>query len=251
MADVYELKEFLTYRPSMPDPILSHGLMYEGTRVIVYGKYKSLKSMVATRFALAVSRGDQWLGFDTPYGGLDTMYLQLEIPNPMLQQRMIKMNLIPSNNIKPHKLFIWTNHSLKIDMDEGYKLIQEQLRIYKPKILIIDPIYKIVSGDLLSTVHIQKLTDWIDRLVDEFGLSIMLVHHTRKGAYDEWGSDDMLGSVIFSAWADSIIKITRSSNTQVEVKFEVVRHATEEIEPRYFQIDLNTLSFVSSNGKVI
>lgn len=249
--DVMEIGDFLTYKPTMPDAIVSSGLMYTGSRMIVYGKYKSLKSMLAARFAIAVSRGESWLGFDTIRGGIDTMYLQLEIPNPMLQDRLKKMTLIPSSNIKPGKLWIWTQHSLKIDTQEGYDLVDEMLTKYKPKVLIIDPIYKIVSGDLLSTIHIQKLVDWIDMLVDKHGLSILLVHHTRKGAYEEWGSDDMLGSVIFSAWADTICKVERQQDKHILVKFDVVRHATEEIEPRHFEVDLNTLSFTQNSNRTI
>ncbi len=251
MAEPMELGEFLKFQPVMPDIIVSNGIMYTGSRVIIYGKYKSLKSMLAARFALAVSKGDKWLGFDTKAGGIDTMYLQLEIPTPMLQERIKKMSLLPSANIKPQKLWIWTVHSLKIDTDEGFKQVDEMLTKYKPKVLIIDPIYKIVSGDLLSTVHIQKLVDWIDMLVEKHQLSILMVHHTRKGAYEEWGSDDMLGSVIFSAWADTIIKIERKQENHVQVKFDVVRHATKEIEAQDFVVDLNTLSFIPTTGRVI
>ena len=209
--------------------------------------------MLATRFALAVSRGEQWLGFDTPKDGIDTLYLQLEIPNPMLQERIKKMvDGKPLPKTFKHKLFIWTNHTLKIDTDEGYKELEAKIELYKPKVLIIDPIYKIVSGDMLSTDYVRKLVDWIDTIVDKYGLSVLMVHHTKKGVQDEaWGNnDDMLGSVIFSAWADTIIKVERKESSKLMVKFETVRHATEEILPKEFTVDLKNLSFIPT-GRVI
>ena len=144
------------------------------------------------------------------------------------------------------KMWIWTEPSLKLDMEIGFTKLDDMLTKYKPKVLIIDPVYKVVSGDLLSTQHIQKFVDWVDILVDRHQLSVILVHHTRKGAYEEWGSDDMLGSVIFSAWADTIMKVERRHNTEIVVRFDVVRHATEELPPRIYDVDLNTLSFIDT-----
>lgn len=241
-----ELGDFLTYHPVMPIPILSHGLMYTGSRVILYGKYKSLKSMLAMNLALMISRGERWLSYDSPIGGTDVMYLQLEIPNPMLQSRLLKMVAGRTKLTRHAKMWIWTEPSLKLDMEIGFTKLDDMLTKYKPKVLIIDPVYKVVSGDLLSTQHIQKFVDWVDILVDRHQLSVILVHHTRKGAYEEWGSDDMLGSVIFSAWADTIMKVERRHNTEIVVRFDVVRHATEELPPRIYDVDLNTLSFIDT-----
>ena len=243
MGEPFELEDFLKWNPPQLSPIISDGLMYTGCKIIIYGKYKSLKSMLATRLCLSIANGKTWLGFNTVKSSI--MYLQLEIPNPMLQERIKKMVPINTNNRAP--FYIWTEPTIKIDTDDGFKRIEQEIIKYHPKVLVIDPIYKIVSGDLLSTSHIQKLTDWIDRLINDYQLSIVLVHHTRKGAYEEWGSDDMLGSVIFSAWADSIVKIERKQDKEVVVKFEVVRHAQVELPPRVFNVDLDTSDFTKSD----
>ena len=239
-----ELSDFLTYTPVLPTPVIGSGLLYTGSRAIIYGKYKSLKSMLAMWCALKISRGERWLSYDTVAS--DVMYLQLEIPNPMLQSRLIKMISGLPSTLSRHKMWIWTEPTIKLDMEAGYGKLDDMLTKYKPKVLIIDPIYKVVSGDLLSTQHIQKFVDWVDTLVDKHQISVILVHHTRKGAYEDWGSDDMLGSVIFSAWADTIMKIERRQNTEVVIRFDVVRHATEELPPRIYEVDLTKLAFVDT-----
>ena len=250
MAEPMELDDFLRYQPVPAIPIIGSGLMYSGSRVLLYGKYKTMKSMLALRLALALSRGESWMGFETIKGGCDVMYLQLEIPNPMLQERIRKMLLNAGPNPTGHKLYIWTQPTMKLDTPEGYQLLSDMLAKYKPKVLIIDPIYKVVSGDLLSTVHIQKLVDWVDLLVDTHQLALMMVHHSRKGAYEEWGSDDMLGSVIFSAWADSILKVERRGSNEIVMHFDVVRHATEELPARIYKVDLTNISFANT-GRTI
>jgi RecA-family ATPase len=118
-------------------------------------------------------------------------------------------------------------------------------------LVVIDPIYKIVSGDLLSANHIQKLTDWLDILMETHGVSIVLVHHSRKGSgEDTWGSDNMLGSSIFNNWADSIIEIQRQQFAEVLVKFENIRHAKTDIGGKYYTVDLSNLSFNNSSRTI-
>lgn len=252
MADPIELSEFLKWQPEKLEPIISDGILYEGSKAIIYGKYKSLKSMLAIRLGLSIVNGTKWLGFET--SPVDVLYLQLEIVAPMLQERLKAMTetsvgkngrVIPNSNSKlPKSLWLWTEKTIKIDTQEGFERVSEWVNKLKPKLLIIDPIYKIVSGDLLSTNHIQKLTDWLDSLMDNHELSMILVHHSKKGTGDdEWGTDNMLGSSVFNNWADSIIEIQRHAFDQVVVKFENIRHAKKEISPRFFQVDLQNLEF--------
>jgi len=249
VAEPRELEEFLTWKPGKLVPILSKGIMYEGTRVFIYGRYKTMKSMLALRFALAVSRGCPWLGFDTPVEGRSVMLLQLEIPEPMLHKRVMKMVLdaIPQKQ----KMWIWTEPFLKLDTPGGWARINQYLTKYQPQVLILDPIYKLMSGDLTATAPVQKLTSDIDRLMAEHpGLAIMLVHHTRKESADAtraWGSsDDMYGNMIFSAWADSLIRLERGKYNEINVEFPVLRHAEEEIAPMTlffngYQLDFDTV----------
>jgi RecA-family ATPase len=261
LADPIELDAFLKRQPVILKPIIGDGILYEGSKAIIYGKYKSLKSMLAIRLCLSVIHGDKWLGFDTT--PTNVLYLQLEIVEPMLQERLKTMLVkttvgngvgIPNGNGNkppPKKLWLWTEKTIKIDTQEGFDRVSAEIGRFKPGLVVIDPIYKIVSGDLLSTNHIQKLTDWLDTLMDAHGISIVLVHHSRKGSGEEtWGSDNMLGSSIFNNWADSIIEIQRQSFSDVLVKFENIRHSKTDIGGRYFDVDLSNLSFNASGRTV-
>ena len=227
-------------------PILNKGIMYEGTRVFIYGKYKTLKSMLALRFALAVSRGCPWLGFDTPLDGRSVMLLQLEIPEPMLHVRITKMVNDGVPQLKP--LWLWTEPFLKIDTADGWAKVDKYVTKYEPDVLILDPVYKLMSGDLTATAPVQHLTDDVDRLIAKHRkMAVMLVHHTRKETPDSnraWGSsDDMYGNMIFSAWADSLIRLERGRYDEIKVEFPVLRHAEEEIQELKLFFNGKTLDF--------
>lgn len=230
------LADFLAWEPDYPDSILERGLMYAETKTIIYGQYKSMKSMLAQRFALAVARGEPWLGFNTPELGASVFYVQSEIPHRQLQSRMRKMVGGRANLQK--ELTVWTERSLKLDQPTGMAKLERKLERYRPQVLIIDPIYKVITGDMKEQAQVNVFLDNMDGLIDKHGVTIVLISHSRKAISDPevWGSDDLLGSVFFSAWPDSIFKVTRAQSI-LTVKFEVLRHAEEDIEPIQINID--------------
>ena len=238
MADPIEINDFLIWTPPKLVPIISHGLMYAGSRVILYGRYKSLKSMLAMQFCLAVSRGEDWLGFQTTKQKV--MYLQLEVPAPQLHNRLTKMTK-HLNGTGHENLWLWNIPALKLDTWQGTKELQSKLEEFHPSVLVIDPLYKVVT----DTNAVTAFIDQIDTLKEAFGLSVFLVHHPRKGERgSEWGnSDDMLGDSKLLNWSDTVIRVERLSHSQVEVSFDVTRHAEEEIGKMVFDLDVNTLSF--------
>lgn len=233
MGEPQYLGNFLAWDAPKLVPIISDGIMYEGSKVILYGKYKTMKSMIAMRFALSVAEGTDWLGFGTNGGGKTVMYLQLEIPPPLLQRRFQAMNASPSN-----KVIVWTESNISIDTDEGMNRVEQAIEDFGPDVLILDPIYKVMSGNLVENSQVKTFIDRIDKLMDDFSpLSVMLVSHTRKGAYEEaWGSDDLIGGVFFSAWADSVIKLERIGHKRLKAHFEVIRHAEDEIPARVLEV---------------
>lgn len=192
---------------------------------------------------LAFAQGKPWLGFETPKEGVSCLYLQIELSHQMLQERVKQMTSksVPML-VEPH---VWTEHYIKLDIPAGIEVLDEGIQQVQPQVLIIDPVYKILSGNILEAHSVERLLDNLDILIAKYGISVILVSHSRKGAYEEWGSDDMLGSVFFSAWADTIIRLERGGDSSMTAKFEVVRHAKRELPSRTFALDRDNLDFVT------
>jgi RecA-family ATPase len=242
VADIREFNDFIGFKFPKLRAIISGGLMYEGNKVLLYGKYKSMKSMICMRLALNLSQGKPWLGFELPSEGISSMYLQLEMSEPLLQQRYLVMTGGHRKIEMKAPFHIWTEFFMKLDTDEGLNKLNEQLEKYHPAVLIVDPLYKIMTGNISEAQSVAKMLDGLDTILAEHPkMSMLLVNHTRKSSDgdDNWGSDDMIGSSIFSAWADSIIKIEKSDMegvAQIEAIFDVVRHATIDLDRRKFRV---------------
>ena len=240
------LQQILSRKPNYPKAIVGSGLLFAGTKMIMYGRYKAYKSMLGLDLAFSLTTGKSWIGFKTPPGGASVLYLQLEIGYELFGSRLRKADAfrdISKHLIQP--LSFWTQHWLKVDQPEGLKLVEHYVEELKPDVVIIDPLYKIVTGNLLTVLDMQKLVDALDILIGKFGVSVILISHTRKGMMDmgEWGSDDLIGSFVFSAWADTIIKVERRGGDRLGVKFDVVRHAEEELEEKEVMFNRDTLEF--------
>ena len=241
------LGDFLAWQPTPSVALIGGGLLYEQTRAVIYGRYKSYKSLVVARLALCLADGQPWLGFPVQEQGVTALYLQIELSHKMLQVRVKKMWPEGTPKVEP---YIWTEHFLKLDTDRGMLELDTVLEQTKPQVLIIDPVYKILSGNILEAVSVQRLLDNLDIMIAKHGCSVVLVSHTRKGSYEEWGSDDLLGSVFFSAWADTLIRLERST-TGLTAKFEVVRHAETELPARNYLFNRETLDFELDSGNLL
>ncbi len=244
-SEPQSLEEMLAWTPNFPPAIIGNGLLYERTKAILYGRYKNMKSMLALDLGFSLSCGEPWIGFDTPPEGTSVLYFQLEIPYQLLRLRVSqswKYRKVQNEKKKP--FYFWTEQWLKLDQDAGLNLMRYQVKKLKPELLIIDPLYKVISGNLLSAFDAQRLIDNVDTLIGEFGVSVLLVSHTPKGITDmgEWGSDDLIGSSFFSNWADTIIKVERKGGDRLQVKFDIVRHAMEELDPREVMFNRETLT---------
>lgn len=243
------LEEILSRKPNHPVPLVADGLLYAKTKMIIYGRYKHLKSMLGLDMAFALASGRDWIGFHTQASGIRVFYLQLEIPYGLLRTRLAKTWEGRRNNhqqlMDQENLRFWTQHFLKLDMTKGVFMLDHYLDQYKPDVLVIDPLYKVLSGNLLMGLDVQKLLDNLDMMIAKYGLSVVIIAHTRKGVADmgEWGSDDMIGSSYLSNWADTVIKIERRGADRLAVKFDVVRHAELELEQREVTFNRDTLEF--------
>lgn len=253
------LDDFLKWKPVYPDAIIGGGVLYARTKMIIYGRYKALKSMTLLGLARAIAAGQPWMGFETPKAGSKVIYLQLEIPHPLLHKRLTKMEMAwDAVNEKQaiqrirENLYVWTEPFLKLDRAEGIGTLKLYVEKLEPAVIMVDPIYKTISGNILDPNHVREVCDQIDIMLSEYEVSIVFAHHARKSAISEestfdLGSDDMLGAAVFSYWADTVVKIVKTAEKGDEIgltlNFDIIRHAEDLIEPKEVIFNRSDLMF--------
>ena len=262
--DPQKLGDFLKWEPSYPEAVIGEGVLHVQNKLIMYGREGIGKSMLAMNLDMCLVGRTPWSGFEIK-GDHTVTYLQMEIPHPLLHKRLTKMfgawKVLygDRNGRMSDGFYVWTEPFLKLDNTTGYKILRAHLEKVRPSILIIDPLYKALSGNILDPNSVRAFVDSMDALMTEFGFSLVLIHHTRKGKIDEEAdlnpNEDMLGSAVFSWWADTIVKVVKKGEKDrkvlLQLSFDKVRHAEDVVAPREVILDREDLMFYNAEKIVI
>jgi len=237
------LQQLIDWKPPTIQYIIQDILPIQ-SRMILYGKWKTWKSMTAMHTGFVVTSNKPWFGFKTfPHR---TLIFQSEISKALFRKRVMKY--AEGNDCYPKELYFTSDPYIKFDRGFGFSQMEAVLSILRPKLLIIDPIYKILSGDISSSVDVQRLLDNFELWIKNYELSIILITHTRKPVVTsegivERGEEELMGSSYFANWADSIVGLRKRGTDGFTLSFTSLRHAEEEINPIKVQIERETLQF--------
>lgn len=239
------LNDLMAWTPPHQSWVISHGLLIPQGKMIIFGKFQTWKSMLSIHLAFTIATGKDWFGFKTYRSPV--YLLQVEVPQTQFRNRVVKY--VTGNQITTEDVWFATEHYIKLDKGFGLSELEKELSRTQPKVLIVDPIYKIVSGRMTDEYDMRQFMDRMDLLMEKYKFALILIHHDRKmqlveGQYVSAGAEDMFGTSIFIDWTDSSIRAqTTSKDGEVILTFEKARHADEELKPITIQIDRSNLTF--------
>lgn len=204
---------------NMPElaPELIKGVLRQGHKMLIAGPSKAGKSFALIEMSIAIAEGSKWLNWECSKGRV--LYVNLELDRPSALHRFkdvyTAMELEP-NNI--NNIDIWNLRGKTVPMDKlAPKLIRRALK--KEYIaVIIDPIYKVLTGDENSADQMAHFTNQFDKVATELGSSVIYCHHHSKGSQGGKKSMDRAsGSGVFARDPDALIDLV-----ELEVSEELI-----------------------------
>ncbi len=189
----------------------------------IYAQDKAGKSYLALQMARCIASGEPFLGQDTSQGRV--LYLQFEMGTQLLKDRIL-------NTSRDYDgVYVGTSFSMKLDDASGQKVLVTAMESVLPNVLILDPLYKILSGDENEVQDMKKLTDFLDSIIEAYGdqdLSIVIMHHAGKDL-----ARGGRGTSLLAGWVDSLIEMQKTSIEPFEIKLtpKSLRHAALPPEP--------------------
>jgi hypothetical protein len=183
---------------------------------ILTGKRGTLKTFITLLIAYSVASGRKFLDtFKTEKGGV--IYLDKENGINIMKKRtqMIKNGMKLDENLDVG--FICFSQ-LKIDKSFDLLLLEKAIEKHKPKLLIVDTYRRGISFDENDAGAVSKLfVDMLRPLSEQFNISILLIHHNRKGGGGEVPDemDEIRGSSDLANYADVILKTERKGDTLI------------------------------------
>ena len=209
--------------PPTKPPELIRGILRRGHKMLIAGPSKAGKSFLLIELAIAIAEGGGWLGFQCVQGKV--LYVNLEIDPASCIDRFITI-YSKLNFAEPHKenIVIWNLRGHALPLDKLVPILVRRMKDEQFAAVIIDPIYKVITGDENNASDMGAFCNQFDKICTELGASAIYCHHHSKGAQGgKKAIDRASGSGVFARDPDAqldIIELKRPLFKETEAEAE-------------------------------
>lgn len=220
--DLPEPESMASVWDNLPDlsPPLINGVLRQGHKMLLAGPSKAGKSYALIQLCCAIAEGKPWFSWQCSQGKV--MYVNLELDRASCLHRF--KDTYQALNWQPENLDnidIWNLRGKAVPMD---KLAPKLIRRAQKKnyiAIIIDPIYKVITGDENSADQMARFCNEFDRVCTELGAAVIYCHHHSKGTQGQKRSMDRAsGSGVFARDPDVLLDLIELDLTDDLIKQE-------------------------------
>ena len=178
---------------------------------VIGGAPKCAKTWLGLDMALSVATGTPCLGkYAVPEPGPVLVYLA-EDALRTVRERVEGMARHRALDFEGVDIHVITTPVLRLDHDRDRSRLWEAVRRLRPRLLVLDPLVRLHGIDENHAGDVAELLGYLRTLQRELGLSVLLVHHTRKNAADGvTAGQGLRGSGDIHAFGDSNLYLQRT-----------------------------------------
>ena len=206
LPDPENMAEAWDNLPQLAPPLIG-GVLRKGHKLLLAGSSKAGKSYALIELCCSIAEGRPWLGFSCAKGKV--MYVNLELDRASCLHRF--RDVYEALGQPPKSLGnidIWNLRGRSVPMD---KLAPKLIRRAKKKdyiAIVIDPIYKVITGDENSANQMADFCNQFDKVCTELGCAVIYCHHHSKGSQGSKRSMDRAsGSGVFARDPDALLDL--------------------------------------------
>lgn len=202
LPSMVSLADYRNAPPALPEELIE-GILRRGHKMLISGSSKAGKSFLLMELCIALAEGQSWLGFKCRQGKV--LYVNLEIDPASCINRFLKIYEalgIPMRNME--NIAIWNLRGHAIPLNELVPKLIRRVANQGFEAVVIDPIYKVITGDENNASDMGAFCNQFDRICDETGCSTIYCHHHSKGAQGaKRAMDRASGSGVFARDPDA------------------------------------------------
>jgi len=178
---------------------------------VIGGAPKCAKTWLGLDMALSVATATPCLGkYAVSEPGPVLIYLA-EDALPAVRERIDGMARHRGLDLDEVEIHVITAPVLRLDQDRDRTRLWETVRRLRPRLLLLDPLVRLHGIDENHAGDVAELLGYFRLLQRQLGLSVLLVHHTRKNAADGVAAGQGLrGSSDIHAFGDSNLYLRRT-----------------------------------------
>lgn len=173
--------------------------------MLIAGPSKAGKSFALIEMCIAIAEGRKWLNWDCTRGRV--MYVNLELDRASCLHRF--KDVYQAQGILPENLKnidIWNLRGKSRPMDKLAPMLIRRAAKKNYIAIIIDPIYKVITGDENSADQMANFCNQFDKVCTDLGVAVIYCHHHSKGSQGGKKSMDRAsGSGVFARDPDALL----------------------------------------------
>jgi len=213
LPDVECAAQYIAAPPPLADTIIE-GILRCGHKMLLSGPSKAGKSWILLQLAIAIAEGKSWMGWQCKKGRV--LYVNLELDRASGYHRLKllyeRLKLMPDNACD---LDVWNLRGNAMPMDTlAPRLIRRAIK-RQYSAIIIDPLYKVITGDENAADQMAKFCNQFDKVCKELGAAVIYAHHHSKGDQGQKRAGDRAsGSGVFARDPDALIDLIELEVTE-------------------------------------
>ena len=222
LPDEENLADVLFNLPDYAEELIE-GILRQGHKMLLVGPSKSGKSFSLIELWIAIAEGTKWMGRQCKQG--DVLYVNFELDRASCLHRFKDvyqtLGLIPNN---ANRIFVWNLRGKTPALDQLVPKLIRRAEKKKYIAVVVDPIYKVITGDENSASEMAKFCNQFDKIANALGASVIYAHHHSKGAQGGKKSMDRAsGSGVFARDPDALLDMI-----ELDMNKEVKEHFINE-----------------------
>ena len=201
-------------------PCLIDGVLRQGHQMLIAGPSKAGKSFLQIEMCIAIAEGREWLGWRCTQGRV--LYVNLELDRASCLHRF--RDVYQSLGYKPDNLRnidIWNLRGKSRPMDKLAPMLIRRAAKKNYIAIVIDPIYKVITGDENSADQMANFCNQFDKVCTELGVAVIYCHHHSKGGQGgKKAMDRASGSGVFARDPDAMLDMIELELSEDVLKAE-------------------------------
>lgn len=217
LPDFEDMSDSWENMPELAPPLIEN-VLRQGHKMLLAGPSKAGKSFALIELAIAIAEGKKWLGWQCAKGKV--LYVNLELDKASCLHRVkdvySALNIPPANL---HNLMIWNLRGQTKPMDKLAPSLIWRAKREGFLTVIIDPIYKVITGDENSADQMAHFCNQFDKVCTALGCAVIYCHHHSKGSQGGKRSMDRAsGSGVFARDPDALLDMVELDLTEDIIK---------------------------------
>lgn len=194
-------------------------LLQQGLAVLVAAP-KSTKSFFSLELCASLALGVDFLNYYKSAEACRVLYFGAEDTEAIIHERLSGILKGKGAKAADNLGILTSSDGLRLDTDEGFAKLVEQIKSFQPKLMVLDCLYAIHRVSENDSGSILPVLERLREIREKYKTAVLLVHHTAKDTDGKRVGSRLRGSSAIWGFFESILGLRKNENDDIFLDVE-------------------------------